>query len=330
MYQPTDDTDWLLHELGGKHRAQVLSTLAAIGLPDQLQQLGRATVAQLAKALGSDLGDLESLMRAATGLGCLQEEPPGTFALTTRGRLLCRDSLGAFAAYLGSKSQWDPWSRFRDSLRDGAGATPFQRTFQVDPYGYLQQQPEASAEYDEAIDAFTRYEVAHLAACLQLAERRCLVDVGGGRGGLLRELLPSAPQASGILFDLPHVVAAAKPHLPSGIEAVAGDFFECVPEGADVYLIKHVLHNWSDAAATQLLGNCRRAKASGGIVVVIDALLTPDNRPDLARMLDLEMRVLCGGRERRKPEMRRLLCDAGLQLQRAEALTPMSWLFVAS
>ena len=121
MYQPTDDTDWLLHELGGKHRAQVLSTLAAIGLPDQLQQLGSANVAQLAKALGSDLGDLESLMRAATGLGCLQEEPPGTFALTTRGRLLCRDSLGAFAACLGSKSQWDPWARFRDSLRDAAG-----------------------------------------------------------------------------------------------------------------------------------------------------------------------------------------------------------------
>jgi SAM-dependent methyltransferase len=330
VYEPTDDTDWLLYELGGKHRAQVLSTVAAIGLPDQLQQLGCASVGRLAELLGSDPADLESLMRAATGMGCLLEEPPGNFRLTTRGRKLCSDALGSFAAYLGSKTQWDPWSRFRDGLRDGMCTTPFHRTFGQELYAHLQQDPAASAEYDRAIDAFTRYEVAQVIARFDFADRRCLVDVGGGRGTLVRELLAAAPNARGILFDLPHVIDAATADLPANVQPVAGDFFEAVPSGGDVYLVKHVLHNWSDAAAKQLLENCRSAKADGGIVVVIDALLSPGNRPDLARMLDLEMRVLCGGRERRKPEMRRLLRSAGLTLLRAEELTPLSWLFVAN
>ena len=334
VYEPTDDADWLLYELGGKHRAQVLSTLAAIGLPDQLRALGSATVATLGELLGCDLADLDSLMRAATGMTCLREEPPGTFALTARGEQLCTDSLGAFASFLGSKPQWDAWSRLREGIKDPSRKTPFDRTFEVSYYDFFQQNPEAANEYDAAIDAFTRFEARLLLEAVDLTHRRCLVDVGGGRGTLLRELLPAAPEARGILIDLPHVIAATAAHLPdnlpANVEAIAGDFFQQVPEGGDVYLIKHVLHNWSDDRAVELLRSCQRAKAPGGIVVVIDALLHPDNRPDLARMLDLEMRVLCGGRERRKPEMRRLLADAGLRLQQAQELTSATWLFVAS
>ncbi|MFT4513677.1 MAG: hypothetical protein ACI91B_002382 [Planctomycetota bacterium] len=330
MYEPTDDTDWLLYELGGKHRAQILSTLAAIGLPDKLHAMGAATVAKLAEALDCDLFDLDSLMRAATGMGCLREELPGTFQLTSRGEQLCSGSLGAFATFLGSKPQWDAWSRLREGIKVGATETPFQQTFHASYYEFFQQNPEAAAEYDHAIDAFTRFEAGHLVQAIDLKQRRCLVDVGGGRGTLLRELLPAAPQARGILFDLPHVVAATAEQLPENVEAIAGDFFESVPEGGDVYLIKHVLHNWNDTKATELLRTCQRAKADDGIVVVIDALLHPDNRPDLARMLDLEMRVLCGGCERRKPEMRRLLADAGLRLQQAKELTSSTWVFVAT
>lgn len=329
-YEPKDDADWLLYELGGKHRAQVLSTMAAIALPDRLQEVGSATAVQLADVIGCNASDLESLMRAATGIGCLREEPPGTFALTPRGVQLCSEHLGAFAAFLGSKSQWDPWSRLRDILQDRSNETPFVRTFGSDLYAYLQQNPKASAEYDAAIDVFTRYEAAHVVERLDLSQRTCLVDVGGGRGTLLVELLKALPNARGVLLDLPHVVAAAAPALPANVQAVAGDFFADVPSGADVYLVKHVLHNWDDDRATQLLRNCQRAKAEGGIVVVIDALLYPDNRPDLARMLDLEMRVLCGGRERRKPEIRRLFGEAGLKLVTAEELTPCSWLFVGT
>lgn len=327
-FEPADDADWLLYELGGKHRAQVLSTLAAVRVPDLLQEHGPVALPELAELSGCDAADLESLVRAAAGLGCLKEGPPGTFALTARGEELCSDRLGRFASFLGSRSQWDPWSRLRDGMRDPERRPPLQHSLGQGLYAFMADNPDAAAEYDAAIDAFTRHEALYLRGRLDLAGAELLVDVGGGRGTLLRALLDEVAGARGILFDLPHVVEAARPHLGPHTEAVAGDFHEAVPSGADVYLIKHVLHNWPDAVAQRILENCRDARAPGGRIVVIDAVLAPDNRPDLARMLDLEMRVLCGGRERRKPELRRLVHDAGLQIERAEELSSSSWLFV--
>jgi len=330
VYEPKDDADWLLYELGGLHRAQVLSTLAALGVPDELQKLGTASVQQLAGSLHCNEADLESLLRAAAGLGCLDEETPRHFTLTAKGEQLCRNKLGDFATFLGAKTQWNAWPGLRDSMRDDVDTTPFTRAFGNDLYAFLRQNPAAANEYDAAIDAFTRYEAAHVVERLDLSQRQSLVDVGGGRGTLLVELLKKASAARGILFDLPHVAAEFEGTLPDRIDVVAGDFFESVPAGSDVYFLKHILHNWDDERAAKILQNCKAAKAAGGIVVVIDALLYPDNRPDLARMMDLEMRVLCGGRERRKPEIRRLFADAGLSLERVEELTPSSWLFVAS
>ena len=89
-----------------------------------------------------------------------------------------------------------------------------------------------------------------------------------------------------------------------------------------------MLHNWPDEDAERILTNCCSGRADGGRVLVLDAVLAPDNRPDLARLLDLEMRVLCGGRERRKPELRRLIQRAGLRIEQAEELDASTWLFV--
>ena len=325
---PSGDAEWLLHELSGKLRAQVLSTLAAVGVPDLLRERGACSLDDLAAASGCDRSDLESLVRAAAGLGCLSESTPQVFTLTARGAQLCRDQLGALASFLGSPVQWDGWSRLRDSMRDRRTAPPLERALGVGMYEHLAADAAAAAEYDAAIDAFTRHEAELVAARLDLARVGLIVDVGGGRGALLRALLARAGRARGVLFDLPHVVAAAARDACEGVEAVAGDFFESVPAGGDLYALKHVLHNWGDDEAGRILGNCRAACPAGGRLLVLDAVLAPDNRPDLARLLDLEMRVLCGGRERRKPELRRLLQEAGWRVERSESLSASSWMFV--
>lgn len=324
----SDDVEWLLRELGGKHRSQVLSTLAAVGAADVLRDRGPSSVADLAVAVGCEPAALESLLRAAAGMGCMLESSPGCFSLTSRGEQLCSDQLGAFAGFLGSRAQWDAWSRLREAMCDDDPATPVARALGRPLYEHLAADARASADYDAAIDAFTQHEAARLRGRLDLREAQAIVDVGGGRGTLLRALLDEAPAARGVLFDLPHVVERARASLPDAIEAVAGDFLSAVPAGGDVYVLKHVLHNWSDDAAQRILENCRDARVAGGRVVVLDAVLAPDNRPDLARMLDLEMRVLFGSRERRKPELRRLIQDAGLQIESASELTASSWLFV--
>src|SRR5690606_30959553 len=141
------------------------------------------------------------------------------------------------------------------------------------------------------------------------------------------------PSLHGVLFDLPAVVQRNGPALRvrfgDRLECVGGSFHDGLPRGGDVYVLKHVLHNWSDAEAVLLLDRCRDAMAPGGAVLAIEGILLPGNRPDTTHLLDLEMLVLTGGRERRKPELRRLFSRAGLSLERVVPLTPMGHLLVA-
>ncbi|MCR9246579.1 MAG: acetylserotonin O-methyltransferase [bacterium] len=327
-------SDVLLEQLGGKHRAQALSTAAALGIADELAD-GAVPATELATRLECDAATLTSLLRLLAGLGYLEEPKPGRFAVTELGRTLQRDALGPFAEFVGCAEQWNPWAELRNAIRDRSPTAPtaFERSNGRPLYQFVARDHEAAARYDAAVDAFTRHEATNLRDCLDLATAHRIVDVGAGRGTLLFELLDQWPQALGVLFDLPHVTAAARisapAHLHDRIEYASGDFFHEVPTAGDCYLLKHVLHNWDDDRAIALLRRCADAMAGDGQIVVIDAILAPDSRPDLARMLDLEMRVLTGGRERRKPELRRLLQAAGLTLTTIEQLTAASWVLTA-
>jgi cyclopropane fatty-acyl-phospholipid synthase-like methyltransferase len=218
----------------------------------------------------------------------------------------------------------------RDTIRDGGVA--FERTHGTGLYDFLARHPAAAKRYDAAIDSFTRHEAALLCEKFDFAGMETVVDVGGGRGTLLLEILRRWPQLQGVLFDLTHVAEEVRARLqqeaPGRVEDVGGDFMDSVPEGADLYLIKHVLHNWSDEQASTLLLNCAKARRRGGRILVVEAILAPDARPNMARMLELEMHVLTGGHERRKPEFRRLFRSAGLSLERLEPLTPTAWLLI--
>lgn len=331
-----DETAQLLQILSGKYRTQALSTLASLGVPDLLADEPRS-LESLASTLDCDAGKLDRLLRFTVGLGFLTCEEPSVFALTSLGKQLCSDALGPLATFVGSPEQWDPWARLRDSLgaSSGAGAesTPFENTFGVDLYEYLANHPEAAARYDVAIDSFTQKEARELCSQFDFAGYESLVDVGGGHGKLLQEVLAQWPNLRGVLCDLPHVVERSKSRMSADvadrITLTGGDFFEALPAGHDLYCLKHVLHNWDDERATRLLKSCADALPANGKVLVIEAILTPDNRFDYARVMDLEMGVLTPGRVRRKPEYRQMFRAAGLKL---ESVVPIgsSWLLVGS
>jgi SAM-dependent methyltransferase len=139
-------------------------------------------------------------------------------------------------------------------------------------------------------------------------------------GTLLIELLGRWPHLRGVLFDKEHVIRAAEPRLREAqvltrCSSVAGDYFAEVPAGADVYIVRHIVHNWGDADAALILRNCAAALRPGGKVLVVEGIILPGHRKDTTRLLDLEMMVLSGtGRERSKPEFRRLFGEAGLRL----------------
>ncbi len=327
--QPTA-ADRLLHILGGKCRVQAVSTVAALGIADLLVA-GPRTAASLATELGCVEAVLTPLLRMVAGLGFFDSPQPGSYALTEAGHVLRKDQLGPLAAFMGAPDQWDPWARLREAAKGGDVA--FVRTFGEGLYEHLARDDVAAARYDAAIDSFTRHEAAALSQAFDFAPFESVVDIGGGHGSLLLEVLRRWPHLRGVLFDLPHVAARAEPRLRSElgerVRCEGGDFLRAIPGGASVQLLKHVLHNWDDQHALELLRRCREAMGPGGRLLVIETILAPDNRADLASMLDLEMMVLLGGRERRKPELRRLLTAAGLELEAMEPLVSGSWLLVA-
>ncbi len=150
---------------------------------------------------------------------------------------------------------------------------------------------------------------------------RTVADVGGAHGVLLAAVLHANPAARGILFDLPHVIATAgdaiaAQGLAARCELVSGDFFEAVPAGADLHLLKQIVHDWDDERATRLLPNCHRALAPGGTLLLVEMVVPADNQPSPAQAMDLNMLVLLGGRERTEEEYRALLQAAGFRLER--------------
>lgn len=327
----SEDVARVLDILSGKYRTQALSTIASLGVPDLLARKA-STLDELVAELNCDAQRLDRLLRFTVGLGFLAfDEATSLFALTSVGEQLCSDALGPLATFVGSPEQWDPWARMRDSLKANDGSTPFEQTFGVGLYEYLANHPEAAARYDVAIDSFTQQEARELCKQFDFEGYDSLVDVGGGHGKLLHEVLSQWPKLKGVLCDLAHVIEGSRACLPQELEdritLTGGDFFESLPTGHDLYCLKHVLHNWDDARATELLTSCSNAMNENGRILVIEAILTPDNRFDYARVMDLEMGVLTPGRVRRKPEYRQMFRAAGLKL---ESVVPIgsSWLLV--
>jgi hypothetical protein len=147
------------------------------------------------------------------------------------------------------------------------------------------------------------------------------VDVGGSQGTLISGLLGANAEARGILFDLPDLIERVRPSLASGrLEAVGGDFFESVPE-ADLYLLKLILHDWTDAQSEAILANICKAIRPGGHVVIIESILPETVQPHPGYFMDLNMMVMTGGRERKASEFGSLLEHSGFEVEKV-TLTP--------
>jgi hypothetical protein len=187
-------------------------------------------------------------------------------------------------------------------------------------WAYLREHPGQASHFAGAMTGLSAARAPLVAAGFDTSPYRRIVDVGGGHGVLLRALLARAPWASGVLFDLPEVVAGAADALagPAGppIETVGGSFFDAVPPGADLYVLAHVLSDWDDAAAAKILRNCHQAGQPRHALAVVEALL-PDRPGDalIPFLLDLHLLVTNGGKIRPAHDLRALLAGAGYELE---------------
>jgi hypothetical protein len=320
----------LLALLGGKWVAAALSAAASLGIADALHAAPRAPH-ELAVLLACDEGMLTRLLRVLAGEGVVSQGLDGAYGLTDMGALLRTGELGELARFVGSPFAWDPWSSLDRAVRSRESAFALHHGHALFPY--LDAHPEDARVYHAAVDAFTRKQAQALGDAFDFQSVTRVADVGGGRGTLLVELLSRFPHLRGVLVERSAAASIARTRftdagLAARCDVHEGDFFEALPH-AEVCVVKHVVHNWDDDHAVRLLAGCARAVGAEGVVLVVEGLLLPGDRKDATRLLDLEMLALCGpGKERTKPEMRRLLFAAGLRLVRTQDLAGMTRLLV--
>ncbi len=163
-------------------------------------------------------------------------------------------------------------------------------------------------------------ETEPMVAGYDFSEFKTIVDIGGGNGDLISAVLNKNPKAKGILFDLPEVIKRSHDNiaargLTERCKLDSGSFFESVSKGGDAYIMRHIIHDWSDADAITILSNCRKAMNPGGKVLVVEAVIQDGNEPSPFKLLDLSM-LLVGGKERTNKQFEYIFTQAGLKLNR--------------
>jgi ubiquinone/menaquinone biosynthesis C-methylase UbiE len=331
----TDDSAQrkLLELLSGKWVTAALSAAAELGLADALAERPLSS-AELAERLRCDQQALLRLLRVLCGEQLLRSEPQGHYALTELGAQLQTGKLRELARFVGAPFMWQPWANLAEAVRDPSKSA-FERATGHSLFDHLDRSPEDARVYHHAVDAFTRAAARALCEAFDFSDLSSVVDVGGGLGTVLGELVTRYPRLRGVLYDRPQVIKQAASIFTGHpeqqrIELISGDFFERIPEGADAYIIKHVLHNWDDAQAQRILKRCARALKPTGQVLIVESLLLPGDIRDATAFLDLEMLALCGqGHERSKPQYRKLLQQSGLSLRTTTKLVGEVRLLVA-
>lgn len=309
----------MLQMIGGKWVTATLSAAASIGIPAALEHEGKTTK-ELALFFDANTEKLQRVLSALCSLNVLQSDAQSRYHLTPLGRTLLPGQLGELAQYAGRSFAWGPWAELDRAIRSDKSA--FQLHHGQALYPYLAENEEDAYHYDHGVDAFTQEEASALVEALNINGDKTVLDLGGGQGSLLIEMLREAPSLNGILFDLPEVVERAATRtefddLRARVAFQGGDFMKGIPVQADLVLLKRVLHNWDDEDAKVILRNARTAlRDDDARIVVIEAVLLPENFPDLGRLMDLEMMVMCDdGKERTKPTLRRLLAETGFRLK---------------
>jgi hypothetical protein len=300
-------------------RSRVLCAAARLGVADALGEEVRS-VSFLAETCQADANALYRLLRALASIGVTEETAPEHFRLTPFGQPLRRDvpqsvwpSVVFWADLLA-----DEWSLLTDCVRTGKPASQVRDAKIPSRWS---QDPEASSIFHAVMGTAPAEDYAPIAKAWDFSHAKVVADLGGGGGSLILVVLGLNPHLHGMLVDLEPSVDAARSRFAnedpsSRCELIAADLMQSVPAGADVYMIKHVLHGRRDPDAITILKNCRAVIPQNGSLLIVEFILPPlvshaDPQLEGHVMSDLNMLAVTGGKERSEREWRTLLAPAG-------------------
>jgi hypothetical protein len=283
---------------------------------------GPRPVSEIAHASKTNEDALYRLMRALATVNVFRETAPRTFANTPLSDQLRSDLPGSSrdgVLFMADRLHLQIYSELAHTVETGEPG--LKKITGMNSFEFFERNDEENKVFNAAMTSISGRAVQIILNIYDFGESGTLADIGAGHGALLTAILEKHRGLHGIAFDLPHVVAGAKPLVESlGLaqrcEIVGGDFFKEVP-AADTYVMKSIIHDWDDEHAITILKNCASAmRGPGGKVVLIEMLVGPANEPGLAKWIDIEMLAMAGGRERTEEEYAALFAKAGLRLKR--------------
>jgi hypothetical protein len=310
---------------------KALAVAADLGLADALAS-GPRTADALAEELGADADALERLLRFLVGRGVFRRTRAGAYKNNAASDLLRNDdtaSMRPWARFFGADWHVSVWNQLGHSVRtgDSAAVAAFGRDF----WEHLTEvDPAAGEMFDDAMESIARVQQELVATKYDWPTGARVCDIGGGTGTLLSGILAANPTLSGVLFDLPAVVAKAGPVLERAgttdrVAVVGGSFFDEVPEGCDRYVLQAIVHDWDDESCVRFLTRCREAMAPGGRVLVLEQTMPDHDGDHLIKAIDLEMLVDTGtGRERTRAQFDALFGRAGLRIRKVVPIAILS------
>lgn len=302
----------------GKWISKPVHTAVRLGIPDILAG-GEKGIDDLAKIAETLPDPLYRMMRALAGVGIFAEKGEKVFLNTPLSESLMEGRLKAAALMFHSSWHDRMWDNLLYTLKTGNPA--FIKVHGAPAFEWFESHPEEAKAFHEANARKAASSHGVMTTVYDFGDMDAVTDVGGGFGGLLIQILKANPHIKGVLADLPETVEhLGKIIRENGLEgrmsAVGCDFFEKIPEGSDAYLLSHILHDWPDDACIRILRNCRKAIGSKGKLLLAETVLPPGNTFSVAKLLDLEVLLMGGGRERSREEFEQLLKKSAFRLSR--------------
>jgi len=306
----------------------MVAVVAELGVADHLKG-GPKGVEELARATNAHSSSLYRVLRALASYGIFAEDDDGRFRLTPMAELLRSDVPGSqreSARGLTTEQQWRSSGNMLNAVR--TGKTGMEHAFGMSLWEYLAKHPAEEEGFNARMAEGTRRAASEIIKGYDFSQAGKVVDIAGGQGVLLENILKAHSHLSAVLLELPSVIEAARrnvdPALLARMELRSGDFFKSVPEGGDTYILKNIVHDWENNRALLILKNIRRAMRKNAKLLVIEGVVPKGNSPSPTKMMDITMLVATGGRERTETEHRALLEASGFRLNRVIQVTPLT------
>jgi O-methyltransferase len=320
-----DPSQQLLQFATGYIPSAALWVAAELEIADLIGK-GSKPVAELAKKTNTNEDALFRTLRLLAMVGIFTETEPRHFAMTPSAELLRSDhpqSMRDTIVWLADPFHYKIAADLLHSVRTGEPTV--EHVTGKPAFEYFASDPIEADRFHLAMTNLSAMAVSAALEAYDFSGCNTIVDVGGGHGFAICSILKKYAQMQGVLFDLKNVIPGADKRireigLQSRCRAVHGDFFQAVPEGGDIYFMKHILHDWTDQQAAAILRNCRRAFDAAnkrkGKIVLLEFVVPPGNQPHPSKIIDIEMLFFPGGRERMEHEWRELFAAAGFRLTR--------------